>query len=69
MLPPRDLLYQRHAQLPAAHYLATVAATISLRPTARASTHRILFAFVRITGIALEWIGSTIALGSVVRKP
>jgi hypothetical protein len=28
-----------------------------------------LFAAVRITGMALGWIGSTTAFGAVVRKP
>ena len=28
-----------------------------------------LLSVVRVTGIALEWIGSTTAFGAVVRKP
>jgi len=64
----RRPLFQYRVPLPSWPRPAAVAATPSLLPMAHASKHRVLHR-VRITGIALGWIASTIAFGAVVRKP
>jgi hypothetical protein len=40
-----------------------------LHPMARASRRLVSSSVVRITGMALGWIGSTMAFAAVVRKP
>ncbi len=65
-MPPPGLLYLHRASRYAAHHPAMAVAAPS--QGARIHTSR-SSSVVRITGIALGWIGSTTAFGVVVKKP
>jgi hypothetical protein len=67
MLRSQRPLYRHHARRFSAHHPAMAAAAPS-HSTLRIQTSR-SSSVVKITGIALGWIGSTMAFGAVVKNP
>jgi hypothetical protein len=68
MLPPRDPLSAPRMTILSASSGNSRCNALASSHGARIRTSR-SSSVVRITGIALGWIGSTMAFGAVVRKP
>jgi hypothetical protein len=65
----RDLIYRRHGQRFAVHRRAMASCNVDASSQGARIQTSLSSSVARITGMAFGWIGATIAVGAVVRKP